>query len=137
MGGGVCERGSGEGERLRGGRGVAEWGGRWGMSTRGAGGWMRARWRRLLQRLGGWREGDGPSEEKRAAPVAERTLPSDAAADDRAVAAALQAAQQAACRTEVETPEDPSPEETPSLSPNELAYRQDAMNLRDGIGLDR
>lgn len=98
---------------------------------------MPSRWRRLLQRLERWLEGDGPSEEKRAAPVAERTLPSDAAADDRAVAAALQAAQQAACRTEVETPEDPSPEETPSLSPNELAYRQDAMNLRDGIGLDR
>lgn len=134
---GLADRIIADGERLPVDRGVTELCRLLGMTPPPAEGAMPSRWRRLLQRLERWLEGDGPSEEKRAAPVAERTLPSDAAADDRAVAAALQAAQQAACRTEVETPEDPSPEETPSLSPNELAYRQDAMNLRDGIGLDR
>lgn len=99
------------------------------------------RWRRWRERLSRWLAGDrmqNAGRGSRGAGVAGGVArPTDGrAADAEAVAAALRAAQQAACRTEVAAGEDPSPEDGPALSPNEIAYRQDAMSMRDRLGVE-
>lgn len=100
------------------------------------------RWRRWRERLSRWLVGDrmqnaGGRGSRGAGGSGGSVRPTDGlAADAEAVVAALRAAQQAACRTEVVAGEDPSPEDGPALSPNEIAYRQDAMSMRDRLGVE-